>query len=119
MGLWDIKDFSSVTPPQEYFVGISYDYDNLQNQVLGGTLKFWMHHLFTSNAPVLKHTMSFHMEPAEWMDLFSSCLKTEVHKAIFGWSNYQNYMADPLKLWKEISYKQMAAVARGDLGLLS
>lgn len=52
LGLWHTDAFPSITTPWEYFVWVHYGYNDFQNVVLGGTLKFWICHFFASNTSV-------------------------------------------------------------------
>lgn len=89
--------------------------------MLGGTLKFWICHFFASNT-YLSYSMLgvFTWSLQSGWIIFANAWKLwhsqsntlmKLLSALHGWPPKQ-------KLWKETSYKRVAAVARGGLGLL-
>ena len=88
----------TVTTPQEYFVWVSYDYDNLQNQMLGGTLlsseyTIYLHQMHTFLKACWKFSQGACRVGRSFFLMPENC---EIHKAIQRLSIYQHYMANPL-----------------------
>lgn len=92
----------------------------LQNQMVRGTPKFWICHLFAWNTYLFQCTLVFSQTLQNgwiflsnaWKLLNSQSSTQMAFISITAWSLKQ-------KMWKEPFYERVAAVARGGLALLS